>query len=118
MIGGAALLLMQHLMTSSGPSSYYRSSAPSTQEKNQLQPNETDMFIELDELHIDGSTEVKRINAAYIKYMEACKFSILDMGTFKETGEKVDATRITMFDDSQLFVADSMHDMGFRLQRA
>jgi hypothetical protein len=118
MIGGAALLLMQHLMTSSGPSSYYRSSAPSTQEKNQSQPNETVMFIELDELHIDGSTEIKRINAAYIKYMEACKYRILDMGTFKETGETVDATRITMFDDSNLFVSDSMHDLGFRLQKA
>jgi hypothetical protein len=118
MIGGAALLLMQHLMTSSGPSSYYNSTTPKTQEQNQLQPNETVMFIELDELHIDGSTEMKRINAAYIKYMEACKFSILDMGTFKETGEKVDATRITMFDDSQLFVADNMHELGFRLQIA
>ena len=113
---GAALLLMQHLMTSSRPS--YSSSTLTTREKNQSQPNETVMFIELDELQIDGSTEVKRINAAYIKYMEACKYRILDMGTFKETGETVDATRITMFDDSNLFVADGMHELGFRLQRA
>ena len=94
MIGGAALLLMQHLMTTSGPSSYYGSSTSTIQKKNQSQPNETVMFIELDEFNIDGTTEVKRINAAYIKYMEACKFSILDMGTFKETGEKVDAREL------------------------
>jgi hypothetical protein len=118
MIGGAALLLMQHLMTSSGPSSYYSSSTPKTKETNQLYPNETVMFIELNEFNLDGTTEVKRINAAYIKYMESCKFSLTDLGTFKETGEKVDATRITMFDDSYLFVSDSMHDLGFRLQIA
>jgi hypothetical protein len=119
MIGGAALLLMQHLMSSSGPSSYYGNSASTIQEsRNQSQPNETVMFIELDELQLDGTTEVKRINLAYVKYMESCKFSILDMGTFKETGERVDATRITMFDDSYLFVSDSMHDLGFRLQIA
>lgn len=118
MIGGAALLLMQHLMTSSGPSSYYSSSTPKTEEANQLYPNQTVMFIDLNEFNLDGTTEVKRINAAYIKYMESCKYSLIDMSTFKETGEKVDATRITMFDDSSLFVADSMHDMGFRLQTA
>ena len=118
MIGGAALLLMQHLMTSSGPSSYYSSSTPKTEEANQLYPNETVMFIELNELQLDGTTEVKRINAAYVKYMESCKFSLMDLGTFKETGETVEATRITMFDDSYLFVAESMHDLGFRLQRA
>ena len=116
MIGGAALLLMQHLMSSSGPSSYYRSSASTIQTKNQLQPNETVMFIELNELHLDGSTDVKRINAAYIKYMETTKFFLTDMETYKTTKDYVDATRITMFDDSKLFVADSMHDMGFRLQ--
>lgn len=116
MIGGAALLLMQHLMTSSGPSSYYNSTTPKTQEQNQLQPNETVMFIELNELHLDGSTDVKRINAAYIKYMETAKFFLTDMETYKTTKDYVDATRITMFDDSKLFVADSLHELGFRLQ--
>ena len=117
MIGGASLLLMQHLMTTSGPS-YSYSSTRYTEETNQLQPNETVMFIDLNEFNLDGTTEVKRINAAYVKYMEACKYSLMDMSTFKETGEKVDATRITMFDDSSLFVQDSMHDLGFRLQIA
>ena len=118
MIGGAALLLMQHLMTTSGPSSYYGSTTPKTEETNQLYPNLTVMFIDLNEFNLDGTTDVKRINAAYIKYMESCKYSLMDTSTFKETGETVDATRITMFDDSNLFVADSMHDLGFRLQRA
>ena len=117
MIGGAALLLMQHLMTTSGPS-YSYSNTTYTKETDQLQPNETVMFIDLNEFNLDGTTDVKRINAAYIKYMESCKYSLIDISTFKETGETVDATRITMFDDSQLFVQESMHDMGFRLQTA
>lgn len=114
MIPGLAMLMMQQLMTSSGPS--YSSSTPTAKEPNQLQPNETVMFIELNELNLDGTTDCKTINAAYIKFIEDCTYSLLSMETFKETGETVEATRITMFDGNCLFVANKAVDLLWKLR--
>jgi len=48
--------------------------------------------------------------------MEASKYHLIDMSTFKETGDTVDATRITMFNDDTLFVKDAIGILYHKIQ--
>lgn len=117
MIATDIFLMQQLILNSSSPSYMSTTVQDQTNSSYQLHPNETVMFIEVDELHLDGSTDPKKINAAYIKYMETTKFFLTDMETYKTTEEYVEATKITMFDDNHLFVSNQVQDIMWKLHR-
>lgn len=120
MFGAAEILLMQQLtrMNSSSPS-YSRSDAPSPTTQ-QLHPNQKVMFIQVHELSgFEGDIlgTAKTVNAAYIRSLEQIRLRLIERGTFKETGETIEATRITMFDKDTITVSETMEDLEWILNR-
>ena len=118
MFGAAEILLMQQLITNSSSPSYSSDSSNPTQD--QLHPNNKVMFIELHELSgFEGEVlgTPKTINAAYIKCMETIKMKLMERGTFKETDETLECTRITMFDKDTITVSESIGTINWRLNR-
>lgn len=120
MFGAAEILLMQQLtrMNSSSPS-YFSNSASSPSTK-QLHPNNKVMFIQVHELSgFEGDIlgTAKTVNAAYIRSLEQIRLRLIERGTFKETGETIEATRITMFDKETMTVSETMEDIKWILNR-
>jgi hypothetical protein len=78
------------------------------------------MFIHVHELSgFEGDTlgTAKTINAAYIKSLEQVRMRLIARGTFKETGETVEATKITMFDKDTLTVSETVGELEWILNR-
>lgn len=119
MFGAAEILLMQQLtrMNSSSPSYSSSASSPSTE---QLHPNQKVMFIHVHELSgFEGDIlgTAKTINAAYIRSLEQIRLRLLERSTFKETGETIEATRITMFDKETMTVSETVGNLEWILNR-
>lgn len=120
MFGAAEILLMQQtltMMNSSSPSYSSSDSSPSTQ---QLHPNNKVMFIHVHELSgFEGDIlgTAKTINAAYIRSLEQVRLRLLEKSTFKETGETIEATRITMFDKDTITVSETVGNLEWILNR-
>lgn len=118
-LGGASqILLMQQLMMNSSSPSY--GSSASSQTENQLHPNNKVMFIKVHELSgFEGQYlgTAKTINAAYIRSLEQIRLRLLEKSTFKETGETIEATRITMFDKETMTVSETVGNLEWILNR-
>ena len=119
MFGVAEILLMQQLtmMNSTSPSYSSSTSSPSTQ---QLHPNNKVMFIQVHELSgFEGDIlgTAKTVNAAYIRSLEQIRLRLLEKSTFKETGETIEATRITMFDKDTMTISETVGDLEWILNR-
>lgn len=120
MFGAAEILLMQQLtmMNSSSPS-YFSNSAPSPSTQ-QLHTNTKVMFIHVHELSgFEGDIlgTAKTINAAYIRSLEQIRLRLMEKSTFKETGETIEATRITMFDKDTITVSETVGNLEWILNR-
>ena len=121
MFGAAEILLMQQLtmMNSTSPS-YSSRSASSSPTTQQLHPNQKVMFIHVHELSgFEGDIlgTAKTINAAYIRSLETIRLRLLEKSTFKETGETIEATRITMFDKETMTVSETVGELEWILNR-
>jgi len=121
MFGAAEILLMQQLtmMNSTSPS-YSSRSASSSPSTEQLHPNQKVMFIHVHELSgFEGDIlgTAKTINAAYIRSLEQIRLRLLERSTFKETGETIEATRITMFDKETMTVSETVGNLEWILNR-
>ena len=76
------------------------------------------MFIQVHELSgFEGEYlgTAKTINAAYIRSIEETKLRLLEKSTFKETGETIEATRITMFDKDTITVSETVGNLEWIL---
>ena len=120
MFGAAEILLMQQTLTMMNSSSPSYSSSDSNPSTKQLHPNNKVMFIQVHELSgFEGDIlgTAKTINAAYIRSLEQIRLRLLEKSTFKETGETIEATRITMFDKDTITVSETVGNLEWILNR-
>ena len=114
MFGAAEILLMNQLMTSNRSS--YSDSTSSNTTKQQIYKTE-DMFLQLNEVQINGTVREITINFGYVKSFRAGKQrpTKFEDGVWKDSGEIMDVTQVTLMDGETINVHESVSSINYRL---
>lgn len=116
MLGAGEILLMNQLMTSNHSS--YSDSTSSKATKLQLHKTE-DMFLQLNEVQMNGTVKEITINFGYVKSFRESKYRPMkfEEGVWKDSGEIMNVTQVTLMDGETINVHESVDNINFNLNR-